>query len=140
MIRTNGNRSRIGNIYRVTPEVEGFAVSAFQIAMRAIDPNDQAFLYWYLGSPEVQDAITAAASGSTGLGNIAVGWLKQLRIPELETPERVQYTALCEAVAAVVECAEAELIRLSRLRSNLLDALLSGEHEIPESYDALLAG
>lgn len=138
MIRTNGNRSRIGNVYRAAAAVEGFAVSAFQIAIRPHDPADADFLYWYLGSPEVQDAITENASGSTGLGNIAVGWLKQLSIPELSAGDRSAYVARCRAAADVHRSALASASRLRDLRSNLLTVLLSGDHEIPKSYDELL--
>ncbi len=41
-----------------------------------------------------------------------------------------------DAAAAAREAAGA----LRALRSNLLTVLLSGEHEIPSSYDALLEG
>lgn len=138
MIRTNGNRARIGNVYRATKEVEGFAVSAFQIAMRPHDESDAAFLYWFLGSSDVQSAISENASGSTGLGNIAIGWLKKLAVPVLSPEEMTRYVGRCEAAAAVVEATNDELTQLRRLRSNLLSALLSGEHEIPASYDAML--
>lgn len=137
MIRTNGNRARIGNIYRTTPEVEGFAVSAFQIAIQPIDPGDSSFLYWYLGAPDVQESISENASGSTGLGNVAVGWLKKLQVPVLDVASRADYIERCEVVAAVVESSRQKAERLSDLRANLLTALLSGEHEIPESYDEL---
>lgn len=138
MIRTNGNRSRIGNIYRATKDVEGFAVSAFQIALRPHRQQDAAFLYWYLGSSGVQAAISENASGSTGLGNIAIGWLKKLAVPVLSSEEMARYVGKCEAAAAVVQATDDELTELRRLRSNLLSALLSGEHEIPSSYDAML--
>lgn len=137
-IRTNGNRSRIGNVYRATAEVVGFAVSAFQIAIEPHDATDAAWLYWVLGSSEVQRAISESASGSTGLGNIAVGWLKQLDLPLLTEEVRADYVDRCEAAGKVVDSLALHLDRLGALRSNLLTAVLSGEHEIPESYDRLL--
>lgn len=138
MIRTNGNRSRIGNIYRATPEVEGFAVSAFQIAIRPKASENRDYLYWYLGSEPVQRAITENASGTTGLGNIAVGWLKQLHIPELDAAEKRQYVERCEALSNTADEQLAVLRASRKLRSTLLTVLLSGEHEIPESYDELM--
>lgn len=138
MIRTNGNRARIGNVYRATPAVKGFAVSAFQIAIRPHVPEDASFLYYYLGSPSVQAAISENASGSTGLGNIAVGWLKQLEVPVLDAAALSAYVARCQAATNVHESAVKVLDRLEVTRSNLLTALLSGEHAIPESYDELM--
>lgn len=138
MIRTNGNRSRIGNIYRATPEVHGFAVSAFQIALQPRHSADAPFLYWYLGSAEVQKSISDAASGSTGLGNIAVGWLKKVLIPSMEEADRTQYIATCEAAGTVQDAMVTVGEALLLLRSNLLTALLSGAHPIPDSYDSLI--
>ncbi|MCA1697235.1 MAG: restriction endonuclease subunit S, partial [Actinobacteria bacterium] len=62
MIRTNGNRMRIGNVYRVPPEAVGCAFSAFQIGMQPHEPSDVDFLYWYLRSPRAQKMISEAAS------------------------------------------------------------------------------
>lgn len=135
MIRTNGNRSRIGNIYRAIPEVEGFAVSAFQIAIQPHDAGASDFLYWYLGSPEVQQRISENASGSTGLGNVAIGWLKAMSVPVLEPRELADYVERCEAALDVLHGLQDQAAHLRTLRSNLLTALLSGEHEIPSSYD-----
>lgn len=41
-------------------------------------------------------------------------------------------------MAALIDAARATAEALRTLRSNLLTVLLSGEHEIPASYDALL--
>ncbi|OBC02695.1 hypothetical protein A5785_02465 [Gordonia sp. 852002-50395_SCH5434458] len=138
MIRTNGNRARIGNVYRSTPEVEGFAVSAFQIAIEPIDKRDSEFLYWILGSDPVQDSITEGASGSTGLGNIAIGWLKKLGIPHLNERTRTEYVENCNSANILVATLAAAVNRLRELRSSMLSVLLSGEHEIPDSYNQFL--
>lgn len=134
MIRTNGNRSRIGNVYRATPDVEGHAVSAFQIAIEPLDCVDPAFLYWYLGSRRVQNLISDKASGTTGLGNISIGELKKLPIPTLSAEAYKQYVSCCDAASALMQEAQESLRRLRDLRTNMLTALLSGKHEIPESY------
>lgn len=138
MIRTNGNRSRIGNVYRVPGEAEGFLVSAFQIAIRPNDPNQSEYLYAYLGSPDVQADISDNASGSTGLGNVAVGWLKKLHIPVLPPEEVAAYVDRCSSADVVIGELTENLGSLRALRANLLTVLLSGEHEIPASYDDLL--
>jgi hypothetical protein len=138
MIRTNGNRARIGNVYRVPPEAYGCAFSAFQIGVDVVDERDVDFVYWMLRAPSVQEAISEAASGTTGLGNIAVRWLKELELPWPSETERRSASGLFDACERVITSAAAEVDALARVRAALLDDLLAGNHEIPESYDALL--
>ena len=138
MIRTNGNRDRIGNVYRSTPETVGHAVSAFQIAVHPFDPADSAYLFWYLRSPRVQRLISEAASGTTGLGNVAVRWLRQLEVPWPDASTRAVFVDTAEAMLTASESASNVGEGLSGLRSALLGELLSGEREVPGSYDELM--
>ncbi|MEX2434456.1 MAG: hypothetical protein WEA49_14100 [Acidimicrobiia bacterium] len=138
MIRTNGNRARIGNVYRVPPEAEGHAVSAFQIAMKPHDPSSTDYLYCFLRSPSTQHAISDAASGTTGLGNIAVRWLKQVLVPWAPDEVRAEVVHRTNALSEVISESEREHAALADLRTALLGDLLSGKHEIPEFYDRLL--
>lgn len=138
LIRTNGNRNRIGNVYRATPEMAGYAVSAFQISGKPVDPSDRDYVYWFLRAPQTQQAMTNAASGSTGLGNIAIKWLRELSVPWLDVETRTQVVAACDALEGVVDAAQSEVAALEHVRSSLLDDVLTGNREIPVSYDALL--
>ncbi|WP_336649099.1 restriction endonuclease subunit S [Microbacterium sp. MMO-10] len=138
-IRTNGNHERIGNVYRVPEEYAGAAVSAFQLIIEPVEQADSAFLFWMLSRPSMQSRITAASSGSTGLGNIAASKLREMSVPWPEKPEaRVERAEVFQAHWAAAEAARATADSLKILRSNLLTVLLSGEHEIPASYDELL--
>lgn len=138
MIRTNGTRHRIGNVYRVPPEAYGCAFSAFQIGIDVADVRDADFVYWMLRARSVQDAITEAASGTTGLGNIAVRWLKELELPWPPADERASAVELFDSYERVLDSYKAEADAAVRLRAALLSDLPSGQHEIPESYGALL--
>lgn len=138
MIRTNGNRARIGNVYRPSPEIAGFAVSAFQIIIQPADPADAAIIYWALSRPSIQRMISESASGSTGLGNIAIGWLRQLNLPYPTCEEREIFLSTCEAMLDAIKAADETSRSLRTLRSELLSALLSGAHRIPETYDELV--
>jgi type I restriction enzyme S subunit len=138
MIRTNGNRARIGNVYRLIPEAVGSAFSAFQIGLHPEDPADTPYLYWYLRSPRAQSRISEAASGTTGLGNIAVRWLRGLDIPWPSLTERAAFVESAEALDLVRERAADQSRALRDLRSALLAEILFGDHTIPDSYDALL--
>ncbi|MFD1211807.1 restriction endonuclease subunit S [Arthrobacter sp. GCM10027362] len=138
IIRTNGNRARIGNVYRSVAETVGHAVSAFQIAVEPLDPSMSSYLYWALRAPNMQERMSNAASGSTGLGNIAIGWLKNLELPQLDEGNQIAFVELCEAFHGVQKCLHSKLNDLRTLRFQLLSSLLSGHHRIPESYDELL--
>lgn len=138
-IRTNGNHNRIGNVYQVPTEYVGSAVSAFQLVIEPRDPVDSAHLYWMLRRPTFQENVTRAASGSTGLGNIAASKLREMTIPwPGDVGERVRLVATFQGAADAADSARAHAESLRNLRSNLLTVLLSGEHEIPSSYDQLL--
>jgi type I restriction enzyme S subunit len=94
MIRTNGNRERIGNVYLPSEEVHGAAVSAFQFILDALDAETRDYLYLVLRSPGIQHLMSESASGSTGLGNLAVRWLKTLEIPWPDAPVRKSQVAV----------------------------------------------
>lgn len=124
MIRTNGNRSRIGNIYLPPEEVHGAAVSAFQFTLDAIDVEARDYLYLVLRSPRVQHQMSESASGSTGLGNLAVRWLKTLEVPWPDAEVREFQVELVRAVDAKIAAARAEAARLREVREVLVSRLL----------------
>jgi len=138
MIRTNGNRARIGNVYRANKELVGHAVSAFQIAIRPHDPADSEYLFRFVQSGPVQAAISAEASGSTGLGNIAVKWLRGLELPWLSEDERRSIIEIAAAITEVIGKAQVDLRAAHDARAMLLSDLLHGGYEIPDAYDELL--
>lgn len=139
MIRTNGNRARIGNVYRVPVDAVGFAFSAFQIGLHFKSPRDAAFAYWMLNETGAQRRISNAASGTTGLGNVAVRWLKELELPWPEQEvDRAELVDLFDSGAAAVRNATNVRHALQTVRTAVLSELLLGERQIPESYDELL--
>ena len=54
--------------------------------------------------------------------------------------EQEEVGALLDAVLTNLTDLDAEAARLASLRGGLLSALLSAEVDIPDSYDALIAG
>lgn len=139
LIRTNGNRQRIGNVYLPPATAHGYAVSAFQFLMKVDDPSDREFVYWVLRERSVQAAMSEAASGTTGLGNLAVRWLNALEVPWSNDPtERAAVVAPLRSLLDSIDASSSELSRLRTFRSALLSALLNQEIEIPDSYDRLL--
>lgn len=137
LIRTNGRRERIGNVYRVPTEAVGASVSAFQIALEPKGPHTD-YLYWFLRAPAVQHRITASASGTTGLGNVAVGWLRTLEVPWPAIDDRRRYAEVAGHLEEQVIAAQEQALALEDLRALLMQGLLTGKHMIPSSYDVLL--
>jgi hypothetical protein len=140
LIRTNGNRSRIGNVYRVPESAVGHAFSAFQIGASVTDPANSGYLFWFLSAPNVQRRITDAASGTTGLGNVSIHWLSQLEVPWPDERRRRMLVSVADSLEAVSASSRAVLTRVGAARTAMLADLLSGEHEIPGSYDRFLDG
>ena len=139
MIRTNGNRDRIGNVYLVPDEAVGCAFSAFQIGLHFDSPADAEFAYWMLTNPSVQRSISDSASGTTGLGNVGVGWLRNLELPwPREEGVRAEALSLFREVHHYVTAAMEVARRSSDARYSVLGSLLSGEHELSDSYDLVV--
>ena len=140
LIRTNGNRQRIGNVYVPSGKAIGCAVSAFQFLVDVDDAADRDFIYLALKEPTMQNRMSEAASGTTGLGNIAAGWLKKAEIPWSENPAvRSDFALRFQSISAQINALITERESLKEFRSATLNALLSREIEIPESFDKLLA-
>lgn len=139
MIRTNGNPDRIGNVHRAPAEAIGYTISSFLTGITPNEPEETGYLLRVLQSPQVQDAITAATSGSTGLKNIAVTWIRSVEIPWPTSQQRREVTATAAAFDAVVAAYSVEAQSFQQLRDALLTSLLSGSRGVPESYDQLIA-
>ncbi len=127
LIRTNGNRQRIGNVYLPPPEAHGYAVSAFQFLMKVADPAYREYLYWVLSTDDIQDRMSGASSGTTGLSNLAVRWLNEQKIPWPDGPvAREGFFRTVRAFVSAETSLRAESATLASLRSSLLADVFGG--------------
>jgi len=98
---------------------------------------DEDFLYNLLMSNSVQKQFDSLAAGS-GVRNLNKEVVKEVvvSIPPLEVQREIAAVAngMDEFIIAVEQAVE----NATSLRSGLLSDLLSGEHEIPKSYDRFL--
>lgn len=62
----------------------------------------------------------------------------EVRLPDEDS--RTQWASMLEGADAAATAHAKSIADLRALRSNLLTALLSGEHEIPATYDELMVG
>lgn len=129
LIRTNGNRNRIGNVYLPPTTAYGFAVSAFQFLMKVGEPSHREYLYWVLRSDEMQTRMSEAASGTTGLGNLAVKWLNGQEIPWPESAQaRDDFVQAANALSSAERVVRHELASLATMRQEL-NAAIFGDQE-----------
>ena len=95
------------------------------------------FLFHYLSSSIGQDQIKSSTSGSTQKF-IGLGRLRSLRVLLPPLPEQQKIVEIVSSMDDVVSLTEQAVTDAHNLRSGLLSNLLSGEHEIPETYDRCL--
>lgn len=91
-----------------------------------------------LSRPFTQAAVSR--SGRTKMPKINRRELMSIEVPFHTATEMAEYAESFAEANFTRHAYKQHLGSLHTLRSNLLTALLSGEHEIPESYDELLEG
>jgi len=139
MVGSNGNPERVGNVYLANNTLVGHLFASFIIGIRVSSGVSAAYVWRWLQQRRTQAAITEATAGSTGLMNLSLIWLRNLPIllPPLDEQRRI--VDIISAIDDQASTADSLTIALRTLRSALLSDLLSGDHEIPASYDALLS-
>ncbi|MEX2255042.1 MAG: restriction endonuclease subunit S [Acidimicrobiia bacterium] len=132
-------RGTLGQVAIVPPTYERFVVSQSQMRMRvAPDKALAEYIYFAFRSPRLISAIEDRKI-ATANPHINLGILAELTVP---VPDMERQRAIVGCLVAMEEQGEmvaANASALDRARSAILADLLSGEHEIPESYDRLLA-
>ena len=90
-----------------------------------------------LNSPEVRRQISDKGTGSSAsMKNITQADIRSIQLTwPSDRSEQGRIGATDRAFLESARRVSDSLTRLRSLRSNLLTALLSGEHEIPSSYD-----
>lgn len=78
------------------------------------------------------------AANGTNIKHIGARGASRMLVADVAFEEQQELTAELEDAQAASERATAVIDTLEVLRTNLLTALLSGEHEIPETYDGFI--
>lgn len=97
------------------------------------------YLEQVLSSPQLRSAITASASGtSESMRKINKAGFARLRVPIPDRAQQDAYTGRLRVLGDLQLRQFQAIASLKDLRARVLSTLLSGEHEIPESYDELM--
>ena len=138
MVGSNGNPERVGNSHLAGDELNGHLYASFLIGITPTEEVAPEFLLATIQSRTFQRAITDATAGSTGLKNISLSWLREFTIAIPPISRQREVADLIGAFDSTLTAVMRGLSRAQKLRSALLTDLLSGNHEIPASYDELL--
>lgn len=125
VIRTNGNEDRVGNVYRATEEVEGFALSAFVFGCRFADTTQRDLAFEHMRGRRFQRWATSLVAGSTGLKNLPIKSLRTARIPLAEDHRCRDALILLQDLRRLEEAADAHEAHTIDLLKATRERLLS---------------
>ena len=108
---------------------------AIACAIPNVELLDNLFLLIYL---QTQKMLFVEAGQGAAQPNISQTVLKRWPIPLPPIAEQERIVEIVSSMDDVIQTAESAVVEAKNLRSGLLSDLLSGEHEIPVSYDELL--
>lgn len=109
------------------------------LRMQFKNTYDHNFMFYLMQSNWMRSEIKSRAQIAVNQVSINISSLKNIivRIPQLEIQRKIA-TLIGQWDVLIQEC-ESSLFSVRKLRSGLLSDLLSGEHEIPASYDKVMA-
>ena len=101
--------------------------------LRFEDIATQTYVEFYLNAVRIDEWVTGAAQPKLNQKS-----LNEIPIPLPPIAEQKRIVEIVSSMDDVIQAAERAVVEAKSLRSGLLSDLLSGEHEIPVSYDELL--
>jgi len=148
----NGARARAGDVLfaRITPCLENGKVAQVQselercggstefIVVRGTEKCTSDFLYFWCTLKVNRDKAAELMTGTTGRQRLSWQGLGGLGLwlPSIAEQERIVNNI--SEFDSLIESTESAISESQNLRSGLLSDLLSGEHEIPASYDKVI--
>jgi restriction endonuclease S subunit len=96
------------------------------------------FLFYLLEGPQAQGQFQTMKKGSTR-ESVGMQVLRKIRVlvPPLQEQKRI--VDLISLMDKAISATERAVTESKNLRSGLLSDLLSGDHEIPASYDKIMS-
>lgn len=127
--------------------VEEIGKAVAWMGLESVAVHDDAFIFRHGLDPVFASALFSSsvflsqrAPSDSKVARLSAGSLASIRVPVVSELAQRQIGGLMMALDEISLESRATADALRALRSNLLTVLLSGEHEIPSSYDALLEG
>lgn len=124
MVSANGNPDRVGNVVKLK-QVEPAVFASFLLKIEPKQNITPDFLYYILTSSRVQRKITEGSRGSTGLKNINVPYMKdiKIKIPNINEQERI--VNILSNVDDTIEDIQNKIEYTKAIKSKLLEYLIT---------------
>jgi type I restriction enzyme S subunit len=108
------------------------------LKMKFIFGISQEFMFYVMQSEVMREEIRSRAQKAVNQVSINIANIKGIRIflPPLQEQKRI--VDLISSMDDAISAAEVTIAETKKLRSGLLSDLLSGNHEIPASYDKIM--
>lgn len=138
--RSGGTENQpVGRVIRAEFDMPTVVPSDFMRRLR-VNPSDAdpSFVFWMLWLAYHSGATLDLQTKSTNIRNLRVAEYLERPIPIPAVAVQREVVRTADALVSRRSALVLEVTYLANLRAALLHDLLSGKHEIPESYDALL--
>ena len=126
MVGSNGNPDRVRNVFLINNSMKGHVLASFLIRIDPVQDLSERYLTMALRSDRIQESITESTSGSTGLKNLSLEWLRALRLALPPLTEQRAIAGMLDSVGEAIERAREERVALQAVKASASDALLSG--------------
>ena len=135
-----GPKQPVGRVVYVTDEIPNDTVCANFVQLVSPDPEAVCprFVFLLMWLWHSEGRTLGYQAQTTGIRNLRT---KDYLAQTIRLPPRADQEAIVDIASVVgdlVTATKEAIAVATRLRNGLLSELLSGDHEIPESYDALL--
>jgi type I restriction enzyme S subunit len=128
-VEGHANSSEIGRAAMVSAQASGMAFQnhLFRVRLRPEVGFNSRFLLGCMNSERVRRHWNATANTSSGLNTINRRGLRKLLVPQPRRSEQDDIVALINSANANIGAAESELLAVRRLKTSLLQNLLTGK-------------
>jgi type I restriction enzyme S subunit len=148
----SGARANTGDVLfaRITPCLENGKVAQIQdgiercggstefIVIRGTNAFGSDFAYFWATWSDTRNRTAGLMTGTTGRQRLSASDLGAMTISLPPMAEQQQIAEIVSSMDDVIQSTEQAVADAKNLRSGLLSDLLSGEHEIPASYNKLI--
>ena len=131
-----GRVASIGLVVRLPDENTEYVVSPTLAVINAKDVLGQ-FLFYLLEGPHSQEQFQRFKKGSTR-ESVGMQILRKIKVHIPPLTEQRRIVEIIKSIDDVLNTTSCALSESKKLRTSLLSDLLSGEHEIPASYDKVI--
>lgn len=139
LFNEGGDRDKLGRGWVWEGQIDDCIHQNHVLRARIRDDRfDPYFVAGWANGPFGQRWFELNGTQTTNLASLNLSTLRRFPIPVIDARDQVDIGEALRQLKAVVGASATAESAVRRLQGRLLESLLSGEHEIPESYDDLV--